>query len=126
MRITIACPEALIVEANQLMRCIGSGVDDDRTFASAIWQSANGARFACAAQEADPLWLELAAGTLTEPAWGCDLAAAMAAQERLVFWSEPTPGGQVAVEPTAIWVLTGMAPAQALAAMGLAPLDLGD
>jgi hypothetical protein len=98
MRTTIACPEALMADANQLMMVLMEGPADALTFRSASWER-GGAKFAVASFEATPEWLETAQVPLQRPAWDreriIDMQAAERAQKLLHFWSP----GEDAPEP---------------------------
>ena len=74
MRSTVACPEAMIPDANQLMRCVGQSAADDQTFGMPNWQDAALNKYACASGLQMKIYDPDA--PLVEPAWGCDLDAA--------------------------------------------------
>lgn len=80
MRVTIACPDAHIADANQLARCLGLVPDDDQTYGVARWVDASGNKYAIASAVVGQNFAQAASSPLTEPAWGCDLAAAQRAQ----------------------------------------------
>lgn len=124
MRLTIACPASLASDANQLARCLGFGPDDDRTFGTAGWLDAAGNAYACASQEVDVNWLDLAQAPLVLPQWGCDLAAAARAQAALALWPAAASDQGQQITPTHIWFATDTAPGAVLAAMGLAQPDI--
>ena len=48
MRLTIACPEALRDDANQLAMVLGYGPSDALTYGELNWQDAGGNLYACA------------------------------------------------------------------------------
>ena len=83
MRVTIACPEALIGDANQLALCLGLGPEDVQTYGEAVWQDAAGQRYAVASAVVSRHFAAMAASELVEPAWGADMAAARRAQAAL-------------------------------------------
>lgn len=83
MRVTIACPEALIRDANQLALCLGLGPEDAQTYGEAVWQDAAGNRYAVASAVVSRHFAAVAASALSEPAWGADMAAARRAQAAL-------------------------------------------
>lgn len=121
MRLTIACPEAAIGDANQLARCLGFGPDDDKTFGAAWLLDANGSRYAAASFEADQAWFAALEAPLMMPDWGCDLAAAARARAQLRIWF-PDSGTPPPVAATGLIVAQAdLAPAAALTAMGLRP-----
>ena len=81
IRLTIACPEAMIADANQFARCTGYGPDDDKTFGTATWQDTGGNLYSVSSGlVVAESYQTNALGPLTEPEWGCDLAAAQRAQ----------------------------------------------
>lgn len=97
-RLTIACPAAMIADANQFARCAGYGPDDDKTFGPATWQDASGNLYSVSSglvvaesYQTDAL------GPLIEPEWGCDLAAANRAQAKIKIGGAAQPDKLVAV-----------------------------
>lgn len=106
-RVTIACPVDLRADANQLARCIGLGPDDDQTYGEPIWRDAAGNRYAVASVMVGDGFITAATSVLSEPAWGCDLAAAIRAQSRV------TIGG--AAQSDRIVAIIGDSPTAALA-----------
>ena len=88
IRVTIACPEALIGDANQLASCLGLGPEDAQTYGAACWQDAAGNRYAVASAIVGENFASAAASKLTRPAWGANMAAAGRAQS-LIRLGEP-------------------------------------
>ena len=84
-RATIAVPEPLIAEANQLALCLGESSADDQTFTAASYQDADGNLYAVCSTVAKPVFAELAGQPLKAPdhAPDMDLAAATRAQALL-------------------------------------------
>jgi len=82
---TIAVPEALISDANQLALCLGESSADDQTFGAATYQDADGNLYAVASTVAKPIFAEMAGQPLQAPnhAPGVDLEAATRAQAML-------------------------------------------
>ncbi|WP_112309745.1 hypothetical protein [Pseudogemmobacter bohemicus] len=115
IRITIACPAALIQDANQLARVIGYSEADDQTYGAAIWQDAAGNRYAVASGPVSPVFPEAAVSPLTAPEWGADMAAAARAQA-LIRIGGPAAPGQIAA------VIGDDVPA-ALAELGLTRIE---
>ncbi|WP_112312323.1 hypothetical protein [Pseudogemmobacter bohemicus] len=115
IRITIACPAALIQDANQLARVIGYSEADDQTYGAAIWQDAAGNRYAVASGLVSPVFPEAAVSPLTAPEWGADMAAAARAQA-LIRIGGPAAPGQIAA------VIGDDVPA-ALAELGLTRIE---
>ena len=78
-------------------------------------------------------WSLRALEPVTAPEWEADLEAAQAAQAALVVWpapgaadSEEGPGDPPLAQPDAITVIVGMPGRDALAAMGLTPIETDD
>lgn len=111
MIVTIACPEAMIPQANQLARCLGEGPDDDKTFVVANWQDAAGNRYALASGLVSETFPDRAASPLVAPSWGCDLAMASVAQAAVRIGETADPGHIAAV--------IGDDPQAAISALGL-------
>jgi len=82
---TIAVPEPLISDANQLALCLGESAADDQTFGAASYQDAGGNLYAVCSTVAKPIFAQLASQPLQAPnhAPGVDLEAATRAQARL-------------------------------------------
>lgn len=95
MRVTIACPEALIGDANQLALCLGLGPEDAQTYGAACWQDAAGNRYAVASAIVSSRFADDAAVPLAEPPWGADMDAAARAQA-LILVDEPAGPGHIA------------------------------
>ena len=111
MRVTIACPEALIGDANQLALCLGLGPEDAQTYGAACWQDAAGNRYAVASAVVGEGFLAASGAGLRPPAWPVDLAAATRAQARVTL-------GLPAV-PERLAAMVSLTPEAALAALGL-------
>ena len=84
-RATIAVPEPLIAEANQLALALGESAADDQTFGAASYQDAGGNLYAVCSTVAKPIFVQLASQPLQAPnhAPGVDLEAATRAQALL-------------------------------------------
>lgn len=121
MRLTIACPETAIGDANQLARCLGLGPDDDKTFGAAWLLDAGGNRYAAASFEAEQAWFAALGAPLAMPDWGCDLAAAGRARDQLRLWFPDSDLPALVAQTGRIVAHAELAPAAALAAMGLQP-----
>lgn len=122
-RLTAACPEALIEDANQLAMCLAFSAADGETYRLPCgWQDAEGNAYSAASWEASDAWLEASQAPLTRPAWDVDaiidMDAASRAQAAVVMATEPTPAS-----PTALIVMAGMDGPAALVAMGLVAVD---
>ena len=117
-RITAACPEALVSDANQYAMCLGQSEADGQTYRGLNWTDADGNLYAAASFEARDEWITFAQAPLVHPAWDVDeiidMVAAERAQAALVYAVEP-----VLAVPGALTAIGGMDGVGALAAMGL-------
>jgi hypothetical protein len=129
MRITAACPEAMIADANNLSMVLAAGPADGETYRGLNWQDANGNRYAAASWEATEEWIAKAEGPLVRPDWDTgppyviDMEAAGRAQAALVVWlggDDPAP--QAA--PEVLTAVGGIGGPEALAAMGLTMVEV--
>ena len=120
IRITVACPEALISDANNLAMVLAEGPADGLTYGTPQWKDTGGNVYAAASFEARPEWVQAAQGTLSRPDWDTgppyviNMAGARRAQDALVFALEP-----VAAAPDVLTAIGGIPSRAALAAMGL-------
>lgn len=115
IRLTFACPEACISDANQLARAIGLSADDDKTYGEPQYQDADGNLYAVASGLVEPSFITTATSQLVEPEWGADMAAAQRAQA-LAALGEPAA-------PDHIAAVVGDDVAEALAFLGLSPVE---
>ncbi len=128
MRITAACPEGMISDANNLAMVLGFGPDDRRTYTALKWRDADGNRYAAASFEARDEWLPGAQAALARPGWDAEpytvnMAGARRAQAALVFWA-PEAGGPVPqADPAGLTAIGGLDGLAALTAMGLVWID---
>lgn len=97
IRVTIACPEALIGDANQLALCLGLGPDDAQTYGQPVWRDAAGSLYAVASAVVGEGFASAAGSPLTEPPWGADMAAAARAQAVIMIGGAASAGHLVAV-----------------------------
>jgi hypothetical protein len=125
MRITIACPDALRGDANNLAMVLGYRPDDAETYVGLNWQDAGGNLYACASLIVSDAFTTAAQSGLQRPAWDTDntvnMDAARRAQAALVFSLEA-----VEVAPDKLTACAGDDALATLAAMGLTqvPNDL--
>jgi hypothetical protein len=95
MRITVACPEQLQSDSNQLAMCLALSVADVDTYKYFSWQDADGNLYAVASFPTSDAWIHFAQNTLNRPAWDVnnviDMDAVVRAQSKLVF-------GEIAIE----------------------------
>ena len=123
MRITAACPEAMVSDANNLAMCLAASVADGETYRLPCgWQDNDGNLYSAASWEASEEWIAAAQQPLQRPAWDTDeiidMEAAARAQAALVFSLEPT-----GADPLALVAIGGMSGPDALAAMGLTQVE---
>ena len=118
MRITIACPDALRDDANNLAMVLGYGPDDAQTYIALNWQDADGNLYACASMPVSDTFTSAAQSGLQRPAWDTDshvnMAGANRAQAALVVSLTP-----VMVLPDKLTACAGDDALATVAAMGL-------
>ena len=122
MRLTIACPEALRDDANNLAMVLGYGPDDAETYGELNWQDAGGNLYACASLTVSDTFTTAAQVALQRPAWDVDniidMAAANRAQAALVFSLTP-----VTAMPDKLTACAGDDALAVLTAMGLTQVE---
>jgi len=120
MRITIACPEVMVADANQFAMAVGDGPADANTYRENFWYDAEANAYSAASFTADQSWIDSLAGEVTRPAWDSestiDMAAANRAKDALTLYS-PEEGGSASVG--AIVGIYGIAGPAALELLGL-------
>lgn len=125
MRISIACPDALRDDANNLAMVLGLGPADARTYGEAAWQDADGNLYACASLPVSDTFTTTAQSTLVRPDWDTDnyisMAAANRAQVALVFSLTP-----VAAMPDKLTACVGDDALGVLRDMGLTVVTVGN
>ena len=125
MRLTIACPDALRDDANNLAMVLGYGPDDAATYVALNWQDAAGNLYACASLPVSDAFTTTAQATLQRPAWDTDnvisMAAANRAQAALVFSLTP-----VTAMPDKLTACAGDDALATLAAMGLTQVEVDE
>jgi hypothetical protein len=123
MRLTIACPEALRDDANQLAMVLGFGPDDVQTYVALNWQDVDGNLYACASLPVSDTFTSAAQSPLQRPAWDTDnhvnMAGANRAQAALVFSLDP-----VAAMPDKLTACAGDNALATIAAMGLVQVEV--
>ena len=118
IRVTIACPEALIGDANQLALCLGYGETDAQTYGAAIWQDEFGNRYAVASAVVEDGFAANASSPLIEPPWGADMEAAARAQALIQI---DAPAG-----PDRLAAVFGDDAMAALSVLGVTREEVGD
>jgi len=123
MRITIACPDALRDDVNNLAMVVGYGPYDAETYGSLNWEDAAGNLYACASLIVSDTFVSTAQSTLSRPAWDVDniidMDAARRAQAALVFSLTP-----VTAMPDKLTACAGDDALATLAAMGLTQVEV--
>jgi len=123
MRLTIACPEALRDDANNLAMVLGYRPDDAETYVGLNWQDAGGNLYACASLPVSDTFTTTAQSPLQRPAWDTDnrvnMAGANRAQAALVFSLTP-----VTAMPDKLTACVGDDALATLAAMGLTQVEV--
>jgi hypothetical protein len=123
MRITIACPDALRDDANNLAMVLGYGPSDAETYGGLNWQDAAGNLYACASLTVSDTFTTAAQSGLQRPSWDVDniidMAGANRAQAALVFSLTP-----VTAMPDKLTACAGDDALATLAAMGLTQVEV--
>ena len=122
MRITIACPDALRDDANNLAMVLGYGPSDAETYGSLNWLDTAGNLYACASLIVSDTFTTAAQSGLQRPSWDVDtiidMDAARRAQAALVFSLTP-----VTAIPDKLTACAGDDALATLAAMGLTQIE---
>lgn len=92
-RMSLAVPQALMPQANQLALIVGVSEHDDKTFTAANWQDANGNLYAVCSTVIKPVVLglfgiSLADITLPAHAINADVTAAQQALDKVVMYKQ--------------------------------------
>lgn len=130
MRLTIACPEALIADAQDLAMVLGYGPADAGTYQAASWQDAAGNRYAMASTMIFGAFVETATTALERPEWDVEpyqvnMAGAARAQMQLVFLADPYAEGVVtAARPDKLVAILHDDAQAALSLLGVAPVPV--
>lgn len=121
MRITAACPDALVSDANHLAMALAFSEADALTYNGLNWVDALGNLYACASFEARDEWVIGAQSPLARPAWDTgnviDMDAAARAQAALMFWSGV--GDIPQASTSALVAIASIGPREAIALAGL-------
>ena len=72
MRLTIACPDALRDDANQLAMVLGYGPADAETYVALNWHDVDGNLYVCASLPVSDTFTTAAQSGLQRPAWDTD------------------------------------------------------
>ena len=127
MRITVACPEALIPDANHLAMVLAEGPPDAMTYRNPSWQDADGNLYAAASFVAQPSWVDAAQGPLERPEWDTDytvnMAAANRAQAKVSIWGLGENEDSPVLDTEHIFALFHPDPHYALELAGIGPIQ---
>ncbi|WP_371170285.1 hypothetical protein [Aliiroseovarius sp. 2305UL8-7] len=128
LRITIACPESRIADANQFALCLGYSSADVQTFQGAMWEDADGARYALASLLASAHFPQVATSELLAPthAPNADIASATRAQMALEVWTPEMPGPFPTLTPEKLVAVIGLDAGLAIPLLGLTPVPVED
>ena len=123
MRLTIACPDAMRDDANDLAMVLGFGAPDALTYGALNWQDTDDNLYAVASLPVGASFTTIAQTALQRPEWDTDnhvnMAGANRAQAALVF--SPTP---VLAMPDKLTACAGDDALATLAAMGLTQVEV--
>ena len=123
LRLTIACPDALRDDANNLAMVLGYRPDDAETYVGLNWQDAGGNLYACASLIVSDAFVSTAQSTLSRPAWDTNnhvnMAGANRAQAALMFSLTP-----VTAMPDKLTDCVGDDALAVLAAIGLTQVEV--
>ena len=123
MRLTIACPELMRDDSNQLAMVLGYGPSDAMTYVALNWQDADGNLYAVASLPVSDTFTTTAQTALQRPSWDTDshvnMAGANRAQSALVFSLTP-----VTAMPDKLTACAGDDALAVLAAMGLTQVEV--
>lgn len=132
MRVTIACPEALIPDAQDLAMVLGYGPADAMTYNTASWQDAAGNLYAVASTMIFGAFVEKATTALQRPEWDVEpykvnMTGATRAQAQLVFIPDPYAEGVVtAARPDKLVAILHDDAQVALALLGVALVPVSE
>ena len=123
MRLTIACPDAVRDDANNLAMVLGYGPDDALTYGGLNWHDVDGNLYACASLTVSDTFTTTVQSGLQRPAWDTDshvnMAGANRAQAALIFSLTP-----VTAMPDKLTACVGDDALATLAAMGLTQVEV--
>ncbi|MHA6265713.1 hypothetical protein [uncultured Aliiroseovarius sp.] len=126
VRITIACPERFIADANQFALCVGNTRADANTFSAALWEDGTGGRFALASLLAAEHFAVVATSPLTPPAHAqdADMQAAGRAQKILEVWSPLSPGAFPSLSADRILAIVGLEAGLTIPLLKVSPIPI--
>ena len=123
-RMSLAVPQALMAQTNQLALIVGESEHDDKTFTHANWQDADGNLYAVCSTVIKPVVLglfgiSLADITLPTHASNADVVAAQQALDKVVMYKQ---GDQASTAK--IMCAIDFEPLQAFSDMGLTIIEV--
>jgi len=121
MRVTIACPESMMNDANAWCTAISHIPGDKHTFQHPVWVDTHGNKYAAASAIVPNDWLDNLTTTLTRPQWDTqpydiNMTGAARTQEHMRVTNTPAT-------PTQITIMTHTNGRKALQAMQLTHAD---
>lgn len=124
MRLTIACPEAHVGDANDLAMVLAYSPMDSLTYGDPTWQDEAGNKFSVCSAPVGSTFVSDALGTLARPEWDVtpyviSMAAARRAQALVVLGDETS-----AADPAHILAVAGDNGLAVLADMGLTRVEV--
>lgn len=130
IRVTLACPQGLISEANQLMMILGNGPEDGKSFLYANWETDQGVAYCAASTMVGEEWIRRISFKLVRPEWDVepyviDLDAAERARYALVTLRAEEVSREALRDTDKIAVVVNMPGRSALNALGLKQIQAG-
>lgn len=120
-RMTLAVPESLIPQANQLALIAGESLDDVNTFTQANYQDARGNKYAVCSTVIKPIVLGLLGTPLADSplqAEGADLTQAQQAMDKVIMYEQG-----VTVTPDSIFIAIDYDPLEFFENLGLSIVE---
>lgn len=125
-RVTLACPESLIPQANQLALIVGESAGDDRTFNTGSYQDSQGSLYAVASTVTTRDFLTIPSTGLPEsPSYAehADRAAAQEALDSLTVWALPEDPEEVPAPISGFTMAVDVDPSTAISKWGLTRME---
>ena len=123
IRITVACPESMMYNANQLAMCLARTKADEGTYDRAVWTDNDKNLYSVASFVVPPEWITKAQSPIVRPLWDTDeyinMTAANLAHNALVFHDAGMDPNIPLANTTTLLAIGRMVGLEAVAAMGL-------
>jgi len=128
MRITIACPQTMMDDANSLAMVMSQGPAEGQTYCTADWRDRDGILYAAASFEVQPDWFTAVKAPLRRPAWDnrtddsayvVNMTGAERAQAALVVWGPDMEWEAPTAKPGKLTTIGGLDGSRSLSLMGL-------